>query len=529
MKKYISIFVLTVLCMGGTMFAQSPIVTNTTLGKATVFLDAAVLEHSGSFNIPKGTSEVVLRGVSNKLIEESLQVGATQGVTVMQVTFRTWKPTQEEVNDGATAVSREWLDAQTQLQSIQSQRKAINATLDLLSKGGNNTNATSLSGQQWEAWVDGYLQKQRKLLDELAVLTRQESDQLIIMDRLKAQGASSSTLDQIGEIVLQLQSDQARKAEVQLQYITNSARWIPEYELITKDNDPQMEIRFKASLRQQTGLYWKDIPLVLATSNPLSSSILPTLNPWFMDFYEPNVRVMGYSAKAMRSSDMAMMESTEVGYMGMDDYVQLEEGQMYNEYIIQLPVSMASSSMAQSLVIKSDKVPVKKEYLGIPKNSPTIYSVAKTESIPSGTYLPGSATIINNNKYVGKTTFNPSQFKDEFKVSLGSDTRIQVKREKISDLTSKKTFGSKKTDSYGFKLTAQNHKSQAVTMMLQEQVPVSTNKDLEITVSTQNGGQYDAEKGIITWEVLVGPGQSQSVSYTISLKYPSSKEVQELY
>ena len=66
---------------------QKPIFTQGKIQQATVYFTGVDLTHTASANIPKGTSELVIKNVANSLSEETIRVLAPSNVTVLSVQF----------------------------------------------------------------------------------------------------------------------------------------------------------------------------------------------------------------------------------------------------------------------------------------------------------------------------------------------------------------------------------------------------------------------------------------------------------
>ena len=66
---------------------EKPIFTQAKIKQATVYFTGAELTHTASANIPKGTSELVIKNVANILSEETIRVLAPTNVTVLSAQF----------------------------------------------------------------------------------------------------------------------------------------------------------------------------------------------------------------------------------------------------------------------------------------------------------------------------------------------------------------------------------------------------------------------------------------------------------
>jgi uncharacterized protein (TIGR02231 family) len=126
---------------------------------------------------------------------------------------------------------------------------------------------------------------------------------------------------------------------------------------------------------------------------------------------------------------------------------------------------------------------------------------------------------------VGKSTLNVNQLKDTLTISLGTDNSILVKREKRKDFTSKKVIGANKTDTFSFLLTIRNNKSNMIKITLNDQIPVSSNSDINVDPIELSGGKIDRQSGEIKWEFEIKPQETKQVILTYSVKYPKDKTV----
>jgi uncharacterized protein (TIGR02231 family) len=126
---------------------------------------------------------------------------------------------------------------------------------------------------------------------------------------------------------------------------------------------------------------------------------------------------------------------------------------------------------------------------------------------------------------VGKSTLNVNQLKDTLTISLGTDNSILVKREKRKDFTSKKVIGANKTDTFSFLLSIRNNKSNMVKITLNDQIPVSSNSDINVDPIELSGGKIDRQSGEIKWEFEIKPQETKQVILTYSVKYPKDKTV----
>ena len=142
--------------------------------------------------------------------------------------------------------------------------------------------------------------------------------------------------------------------------------------------------------------------------------------------------------------------------------------------------------------------------------------------------LPGEANIFFEGTFVGKSFIDPNNIKDTLEVSLGRDKRIVVKREKLKDLTSKNFIGSSRKESYVWEISVRNTKTDAVKIIIEDQVPVSQNTQIEVTTVELGGAKYNKDTGKLTWELELKSNETRKLVYKFEVKYPKDKQVSGL-
>jgi hypothetical protein len=102
---------------------------------------------------------------------------------------------------------------------------------------------------------------------------------------------------------------------------------------------------------------------------------------------------------------------------------------------------------------------------------------------------------------------------------------VVVKREKMTDFSSVKFLGSNKLQKVTYELTVKNNKKDAVNLLLKDQFPLSTNKDIEVELIDDGGASVNKDLGVLTWKLSLAPGESKKIRFTYSTKYPKEKTI----
>jgi uncharacterized protein (TIGR02231 family) len=123
---------------------------------------------------------------------------------------------------------------------------------------------------------------------------------------------------------------------------------------------------------------------------------------------------------------------------------------------------------------------------------------------------------------------DPNSTKDTLTFSLGRDKRIVVNREKVKDLTSRSTIGSSKKETYTWEITVRNNKTESSRITLEDQIPVTQNAQIEVTVLDAGGAKFNKQSGMLTWDFELKPNESRKIQYKFEVKYPKDKQVMGL-
>ena len=64
-----------------------------------------------------------------------------------------------------------------------------------------------------------------------------------------------------------------------------------------------------------------------------------------------------------------------------------------------------------------------------------------------------------------------------------------------------------------------------MNIIVTDQFPVSTNKEISVEDMKATGAQVDKDTGMITWNITLQPGEEKIVTKSYSVKYPKGRKV----
>ncbi len=208
---------------------------------------------------------------------------------------------------------------------------------------------------------------------------------------------------------------------------------------------------------------------------------------------------------------------------GLEDYVSVSESELDITYEIDIPYDVPSNGKQQVATLKETTADGLFKFYAVPKLDKESYLLAEISDWEKLNLLPGEANIIFEGTYVGRSFIDPSSTNDTLNLTIGKDKRVVVKREKLTDYSSVKFLGSNKLQTITYELTVKNNKKEALTYILKDQYPISTTKEIDVTLEESSGASVNKEIGVLTWQLQLVPGESKKLRMSYSVKYPRGK------
>jgi TonB-dependent SusC/RagA subfamily outer membrane receptor len=277
-------------------------------------------------------------------------------------------------------------------------------------------------------------------------------------------------------------------------------------------------------IRGITSINGNDAPLYVVDGVPQSD--ITYLNP---DNIETMDVLKGASATALYgsrgSNGVIVITTKQVSDESDVPLTVTAKNETSNEYIVDAPQSVNSDNKLNSITFRETQLNATYEYQSIPKLSKNVYLVAKISDWYKADLMDGEANIYLENSYVGKSRINTQQFSDTLDISFGIDNNISVNREKIKEFSQSEFIGSNKKATYAWKLTIRNNKPYAIKAKLFDQVPVSSNKEIQIEALELSDGVMNENTGKVAWTIDLKPNETKQVILKYSVKSPKDKTV----
>ncbi len=236
------------------------------------------------------------------------------------------------------------------------------------------------------------------------------------------------------------------------------------------------------------------------------------------------VVVTGYGAQR-KVAGMTIRESMAAVPEAQTIQTRLQENQTTVEIEVNEPYSIRSNGEKSLVDLKTFEVPANYRYSTAPKIDNDVFLIAQLADWSQYSLLEGESNLYFEDGFVGRSILNAGSLQDTLEISMGRDRSIVIQRDKKEEFSKKRSIGSNITESRGYEITVRNNKSQPISLLVQDQIPISVNSEITVSALDISGGKLDSQTGIVTWEISVAPGQQQKLNLHYEVKYPKREKV----
>lgn len=515
----------------------------------TVFLNGAEIECTSKINLPIGESEVLFTNIAGNIVQQSISVGVGNGVVVQSATAQNnylensnLSPKGQLLKDSIEILTQ-------QSQTLSDKKTVLSEQLAVIKEnrkvaGINN----GLSVIELQKMLDLINAKMNGLLAEGHGLDRQinKTNERINLLNQQLNEEQKREYQPGGQLLVKFFTTAATTANVNISYVTPNASWKPSYDLrVDKINSP-VKLVYKANIVQNSGIKWDDIKLSLSTGNPNEGVEAPSMNPWYLSFYQAQPRP-AYSNKAKmlnsRSNgdlkiggaredgtvyviDGQVVESAAPSTVG--DYVQVDNSGINTTFDINLNYTIPSDGQEHLVAVKDYELPATYRYYVAPKLDRDAFLQARVTNWEDLNLMPAPTNIFYEGAYVGQGYIDMRNVKDTLNLSLGRDKKIIVRRENDKNYRSVKTIGTNIRRTYAYTIEVRNTKKENIDLVVLEQFPISNDKDIVIEDKEANGSKINEETGAVQWDLSLKANELKTLKLNYSVKYPKDKTVGNL-
>ncbi len=551
---------------GGVKLKAQPLRASETqkirLEQVQLFRTGAVLRYGVSGKLVAGSQRWVLGGWAKAFDATTLRIKSSTGLRMIDYRWEklpapeAWSDSLEAVQKVMAENQRSLGEKQVDMVALQAEEQYIMVLLGrtaVQGKGQSVATSPTLSEtgtvQEWLKGSDQFRQRiaqvgRAKLQCQrgLDSLTRRSGDleSKVLYWRNQIQSSENG-------LVLQLEaisSVEGKNGQVVLEVFCPQAGWNPAYEMDVDVNQSKVALRLGAKSFQHSGQDWEGIPVEFLTYTPSIGLELPVWNPWYLDYYRPvvqsfdRVETIALQSKGRSQPSRAASEASdpatsmtwnELEASGLPIVERRIQG---SAFVYKPNTTFRLASGGESWQpLDARTVEVELWRYTSPRQQPRVYLMGILRDSSLMDWLDGPCLISVDGNRVGEQQIRWAHAADSVALSLGIDELIQVQYQPAAIFKNQRSrWDQWVVRHFGYRVDLRNSRPQAVRVRVEDQYPVSLQKDLEVLDLTAEGAQFSVSPdtdipGLVRWDLNMETQAQRRLEWSFRVKHLRNKPV----
>jgi uncharacterized protein (TIGR02231 family) len=504
--------------------------------QVTVFQNKAQIVNTATATVESGITALTIAGLSQFVEQNSIQVTGKGDFVILGVKQKVNYIQQAKKSPEYIALEDTTEKIKLALEHLKDKAHILAKEEDMIlanqQVGGKEK---SLTADEFEEYLDLFRDRlteirtfrsktQRELLKKEELYNHFKNQ----LESIRSQQDKPST-----EVTITVSAKSRTTIGLELSYLVGNTGWTPIYDLRSKNTTSAMQLIYKANVYQNTGVDWERVKIKLSTGNPSVGGVKPELYTWNLAIQEEIQKKSKGWGRSERSAydgintmELKAIQKAEIMEAGsMANEVSVIENSMSIEFDIPVPYSVPSDGNYVLMDVQTFQIPVVYKHYTTPKLDNGVFLTALLTNWEQYNLIPGNANVYFEGTFVGETYLDLLNTEDTLLVSLGRDKKVIVKRETIKDFTSKKLIGSNRKVEYAYEIEARNVKKDTIALVVEDQIPVSSNNEIEVEVVDLGGAELNKETGKLTWRINLASTESKKTIFRFIVKYPKGKNI----
>jgi TonB-dependent SusC/RagA subfamily outer membrane receptor len=265
-----------------------------TIKNITIYTQGAQIENEATVQLQQGQMVLKFIGLSPYIKKESIRIEGDGLFTIQNVQHQNDFVNELEKNKETAAIRAKIEEYQNK---IEYEQTLINILVDKLDFLKTNKEVTGkdqainpdvfnslnlIYGNNIESLTLEKLKKERLLKEYTKEVNKLNSQLNYLNNRIDLPS---------GTIIVSIDAKQSKSSKIIISYLVDKARWYPSYDIRFMSIDKPLIVTYKANISQNTGVDWTNVNIVLSTAKTNISAQIPTLSPFYLQFYYPRYDV----------------------------------------------------------------------------------------------------------------------------------------------------------------------------------------------------------------------------------------------
>lgn len=506
--------------------AFSQIKVNSNIEAVTVYKSGAKVTRTASVQLPSGESTLQIWDIEYIHFINSLNMEMkTNGVEILEVlpnkasyleqpgqtaAFKELQLLQKQGQDSLNWLKEEIYVAEATEKLLNENRKLGSANESL-----QVTDISLLSNVYREELLAirknlFELKQQKKALEQ-----RQNARQAQIRTMLNNQS------ERVNYLEVRLLSQKAVSANFVFSFLSNKGSWEAVYDIRSSSVGAPLAVNYRAKVKNNTTKDWEKVNLSLSTSRPSYDQTQPRFEPLFARFprYQYDT-VVTFDPEAYEES-VQVVKTMEGNY---DEYTEVRRNPVSFEFKVNKKQSLAADGQPRFVSVREFEMPAAYQYWTYPRKKESVFLLAKVTNYGQYDFVAGTANVFFDNAFIGRTQIRNRTVSDTLQLSLGVAQNVIVERQ-AQDFNASKIIGNSQKETFSYDIKLRNNQQENIEIQVIDQIPLSTDKAIEIEVVKNDKGQVNKKNGRINWMMSLPPNSSKDIEFSYRMKSPKDREV----
>lgn len=499
----------------------------------TVYPQGARVTRLARVRLAEGPNRVALTGLPGGISLQGVQVDAVSGDVEVRAVEIDLVRQRDAYNTEIDLLVDEIAETQQQIAVIDDEIATAELQLEFLegiardSAGGERLRAAGGQADigSWREALDmlgegaaGARSRIRdariersQLEEDLSVLERQLGD-------LRGRAPESARLSVLVHAVDALDTD------IRVHYFQAGAGWESGYSAYLDTRGNSLRLSHEARVRQRTEEEWRDVQLVLSTSNPSGRMKAPEQDSRFLDVYDPvpwaDSEERMRPQRALFGQDLSETDAVARAPAHLD---------LKRHTVSYRPAGRTSIANSADQAHTVPLAEYRHEAALVTRITPRQNTEAfLTARISNESHLPlvaGAMRVFIDGAYVGRSSFPELLPGSETVLPMGPDRRIDVLAvDQGGEKGSQGILSSRTTELTDFLFEIVNRHATPTDIEVLDYYPVPRDERIEVTVprgaTPPDTRDLEERPGVIAWRRQLDPGENWRIVHRYEVSYP---------
>lgn len=511
-------YMIGILASFSSLSLQAQTIASNEIKEVQVFLNGAQVHRNVVAQLDAGLSELRVKGLATQINANSIRVSTAPDVIILGVKHELNYIQPNQTKTAELLKQKEIL--KDDLAIVQHQNNLLQMEKNLLQKNQVQIVGIQNIGNKLEdlkTLIEYQKTSLKLILPKIYELEKKEKNILLEIEKIDRQMASlhQDNKKPSSELIISIQTRKAGTYHFDLNYYVYESGWQMAYDVHVKDIQSPMDIIYRATVFQNTGEDWNNVRLKLSSANPVEGGDRPTLLPWYLRNQPP---VIAYNRNDKARIQNAPAAEARMEDSGVMDYMTEQDQITSRNFTIDLPYTIVSNNKPIKVEIKKATIPAKFIYYAVPKLDQDAFLTAEITEWEELNLMDGEAQLFFEGTFQGTVFLNTHNIQDFLRLSLGRDKNIVIERNKIKDYSKNKFLSDKKEISKGYEIIIKNKKNVAMEIIMEDQLPLSTTKEIKVEAEELSGAKYNEETGALRWVLKLAANEQKKIvlKYTVT-------------